>query len=128
MVAFVLAVAASLGVICMRYSRKIHFALPSLSTGMIGSLASGILCWITQGFEWPKSGQDLLYFFALASCTTVTQILATLALKYDKAGYTALVRTSEICFAFSLEIFVSKKMPDQFRYITISLFKIYAES
>lgn len=64
---------------------------------------------------WPKNWEDGLCFVTVAACTAISQIMTVLALKYDNAGYTSLVRTSEVFFGWLLELVFLHHIPDQLR-------------
>jgi len=111
--ALTVAVSVSLGAICLRYTRKLHFSIPALGMGAIGSMSTGIICAATGGFQWPETMQDTALLTSMAACSALTQIVIVLSLKYTTAGFTSLIRTSEVVFGFILEMSILRTMPDQ---------------
>ena len=109
---------ASVVIILVRKTRKVHFSYTMLVGSTWGFCQSVIAASAFNAMEWPRSTKDLILAFGLLPiflCSAQFSII--MALKFDGAGPVSLVRALEVIFAFSLQIIFLGVMPDLFSFV-----------
>ncbi|CAG7720923.1 unnamed protein product [Allacma fusca] len=103
---------AACSIVFMRRMKHVHFTLITFSFGFYASTLS-VICAVVLGvFQFPIGQEHILLALGLAAFVFVSQTTMTLALHYEQAGPIALVRTSQIVFAFIWQYLFLGVIPD----------------
>lgn len=101
--------------VLVRYLRKVHHALVQFTFAIWGLIESVILAYFFQVLEIPNCWKDVILIFLNAILALAALTCLTLALKYEQAGLTSLVRTTEVIFCYVWQILLLHIEPDKFR-------------
>ncbi|CAL8099512.1 unnamed protein product [Orchesella dallaii] len=103
--------------VAIRYIRTLHHALVNLFFALWGLIECLVVAYAIGVLEVPKDMREVGLIILTAFLAFFAQTCVTLALKYEQAGPVALVRTSEVVFAFLWQALFLNVQPDMFSII-----------
>ena len=107
----------SIQIILTRRVRRVHFAVLTISVGLIGLALSGTLMFYFQDFVYPRldfhsGATEAFYVAGLTVTSFLGQMSIILALKFEQAGPVALIRTSDVVIGFLLQFAFMHVLPE----------------
>lgn len=116
-IAFACTIVTSVSFIVLRYIRKVHYSVTTLSYGAWGSFENLLIILVVPGLglRVPTMLSEWGLVAGMALLTLLGQFAIILAMKREAAGPVALIRTFDVLFAFLFEIIVLHSLPDVWR-------------
>ena len=102
-------------IVMIRHLKQIHHAITLIGFGFWGTVESAILAWGFDVMEFPTETNDILMAVATGLLSCGSQMFLIFALKSDSCGPVALVKTTDVLFAFLWQIVFFHVFPDIFR-------------
>lgn len=104
--------------IVVRKVKKLHHSIILFNFGWVAVLQTGVITYYLDGFQLPDTGLSTWMLVILAICSFYAQLLLTKALQVEEAGLVSVTRaSSEVFFAFVIQIFIFQRMPDKYSVI-----------
>ena len=99
--------------VLVRKCREYHFVAMFLVTSLTG-LSLTVLATSALGlFAWPDGPADLALLILLGVLSTAAHNTLILGLKFESANTVALVRCSDVPFAFTWQVLIFQVVPDE---------------
>jgi len=97
--------AASCFNIIRKIGKDVHFTVTVMYYSIMGAVITGLIVYATTGFHLPCRS-ELGYLIYIGPNGIIGQSCLTMALQREKAGRVAIARTSQIFFAFLIQVYV----------------------
>ena len=97
--------AASCFNIIRKIGKDVHFTVTVMYYSIMGAVITGLIVYTTTGFHLPCRS-ELGYLIYIGPNGIIGQSCLTMALQREKAGRVAIARTSQIFFAFLIQVYV----------------------
>ncbi len=110
------AVFMAMAIVMIRHLHQIHHCITLVGFGGFGSVEAAALAWGFNVLEFPTEDIDILKACAIGLLSCGSQMFLIFALKCDNAGPVALVKTSDVLFAFMYQMVFLQIFPDLIRY------------
>jgi hypothetical protein len=104
-------------IVMIRHLNQIHHCITLVGFGGFGTAEAAILTWGFDVMEFPTETMDILKACAIGLLSCGSQLFLIFALKCDNAGPVALVKTSDVLFAFLWQMVFIQIFPDLIRYV-----------
>lgn len=102
----------AMAIVMIRHLHQIHHCITLVGFGMFGTAEAGALAWGFNVLEFPSQDIDILKAFAIGLLSCGSQLFLIFALKCDNAGPVALVKSSDVLFAFLWQMVFIQTFPD----------------
>jgi hypothetical protein len=99
----------------MRYLQNVHHSLINLTFGVFGTIQCVSLTMFLDKLEFPKSLSEAAIMSTTGFIFCLGQTFLAVALQLEQVGPISLLRSSEVLFAFCLQLIFLKVVPDLFR-------------
>jgi hypothetical protein len=104
-------------IVMIRHLNQIHHCITLVGFGGFGTAEAALLAWGFDVMEFPTETMDILKAFGIGLLSCGSQMFLIFALKCDNAGPVALVKTSDVLFAFLWQMVFFQIFPDLIRYV-----------
>ncbi|CAG7734871.1 unnamed protein product [Allacma fusca] len=111
------AVFLSAAIVMIRHLKEIHHSITLIGFGFWGTIESAILAFAFGVMEFPTELNDILMGVATGLLSCGSQMFLIFALKCDSCGPVALVKTTDVIFAFLWQGIFFGIYPDVFSVV-----------
>jgi hypothetical protein len=102
-------------IVMIRHLHQIHHCITLVGFGGFGTIEAALLAWGFDVMEFPTEDMDILKAVGIGLLSCGSQMFLIFALKCDNAGPVALVKTTDVLYAFVWQMIFIQDMPDSIR-------------
>ncbi|CAL8099587.1 unnamed protein product [Orchesella dallaii] len=102
-------------IVMIRHLKQIHHCITLIGFAGFGTIEAALLAWGFGVLEFPTETIDILKACAIGLLSCGSQMFLIFALKCDNAGPIALVKTTDVVFAFLWQMIFVQVFPDILR-------------
>lgn len=102
-------------IVMIRHLHQIHHSITLIGFAGFGTVQTALMAWGFGVLEFPTETMDILKACAIGLLSCGSQMFLIFALKCDNAGPVALVKTSDVLFAFVWQMAFVQHFPDVIR-------------